>query len=375
MNTSEDKRGVVIDKRRGEALLYLAITEKLVDDNPLIGDEYVKRILNSPPRIDVAKSALEQLLIGGKVYFPFHFPKEWKGLIFENQTFIPLPIIENNQLIKIPVIDMEVILGLTKFNNINLSEKEIVRRLENSRQILAKWDKIRGDIPDDYFDKKEIRNFLEKAGIEFTSEFQEIDQEQESTLKLMNKYFNECLPIAKAFFEYAQVLTQSLQQNAFSSLPTIKTTISNSFQMEEINDSIDQQYFIKLTSESLAAPISKITLSKVIEQTNSDGGIVYRKKLDEWAESCRNGNLDKLEEIKKEINRAVEEINEQKKLANFGTLTTWVDGGLLLLSQINSEISQGLSGLAMAVTAIGVLSQVRYKYLEHKNRWAMFKNN
>ena len=63
--------GVVLDQPMANALLYMAICEGLLDDDPTIGDGFVRKLLSSHPPEQVVSDALEQLILGGKVFVPF----------------------------------------------------------------------------------------------------------------------------------------------------------------------------------------------------------------------------------------------------------------------------------------------------------------
>jgi hypothetical protein len=84
------QQGVVLDEPLAFALLNLAIEEGLVDDEPSIGDGFVKHLLEQKYLNEKVQDALEYFVLGGKVFVPFWLPSDWKGEIFDRGVIIPL---------------------------------------------------------------------------------------------------------------------------------------------------------------------------------------------------------------------------------------------------------------------------------------------
>src|SRR4051812_42393844 len=101
MATFLPPEGVVLDEPMAMALLYVAVQEGLIDGDPRIGDGFVARLLREPPAAQQVEDALEQVVLGGKVFMPFWVPNRWSGELFESGLFVPVNPPNDDQLLDV----------------------------------------------------------------------------------------------------------------------------------------------------------------------------------------------------------------------------------------------------------------------------------
>jgi hypothetical protein len=128
-NNIQIPNGVVLDPPKARAILYAAVQEQLVDSDPAIGDGFVRDLLTHPPSRGLVEEAMEQLVIGGRILIPQSWgvvlPPSWQGELFEKGIFAPLPYLPDHDLVEMPQISSEIILGLANARGGNWSEDKM----------------------------------------------------------------------------------------------------------------------------------------------------------------------------------------------------------------------------------------------------------
>lgn len=359
MSETSRPNGVVVGEPQGKAILYYAIKEGLADNNPYIGDGYVKNILNNPPLAEVRDSAYEQLVIGGKIYLPFWTPKDWKGSIFETGLVESLPSIKEKEKVLVESLSDSTILYLLRERGYNYSLIDLIQYRDEFMEKYKKWEEVSNNV-----DYNVVYSLFYLANIESPGTYTE--QQYNKSVELTNAY-DKIKPIVKIFDEYSSIITHAMNLNAYSSL-SIETTNASNVSILSPKDIRQEQALLQISCNQLnAAPIG-YTLKQTIEISNSTETAAYRSKLDEWVSSLKRGGRDDCQKIYDDINYCLKQLNFSRFLNRTGNFLTYIGVPMSILGMFNPAI--GISGLVLSV--VGGIGLGTEKYINEANKWAMF---
>lgn len=362
--------GVVLDNERSRALLYLAVTERLVDSDPMIGDGLVASILRSPPDKAVIESVLEQLVIGGRLFLSAWTPPRWSGVLFERNIACPLSYVSDDDLVSVHEVDPAVVLGIANFTGGNWTEEKLWAFHAKYEGALAKWDAVAGELksrnPDILMVLKDIGLPDElRPSVEQMAAWQELQDAAHGID-----------PIVRAMREYRTVLTHSLARDALSSVPLAASVCGPmKLTVGEVKDTDTREVVLKITAPELPRPPIGRTLKETITLAISPAGDAYREKLAGWATLLRGRSSEGIEIIVREVQTARHELKFSQALSRVGEYTTWVGGGAwavgggALAAGFVLPAAAAVGGVA---TVVGVIALSGDKLLKYRNRWAMF---
>jgi hypothetical protein len=354
--------GVVLDEPQAKALLYAAVQEKLLDDEPLIGDGFVGGLLRNPPSQRLISDSFEQLILGGRVLVPFWIPEEWKGELFEKGLVVSARSEMDDELIEVPELPTEIILGMLDTRGIHWSETDLFEKFRRFKDAYEIWDRNKGEKSYDGF---EIRRVMHRTGL--IKDFDYTAEEISRWEKLQNEY-REFNPAHKIIEAYSRVLTCSIQNSALSSLPTFHAN-EQSISLGNVEDSSERQVLLKVTCEELRrVPIDK-KLSETMRLAQSPEAASLRTKLAEWTDALRNGEPNSYERILNDISYARKELSYAKSFSKAGQYSTWVGVTALGVAALLPPLGTAIGAAATVTCALALAGE---KAIKFRNRWAMF---
>jgi hypothetical protein len=360
--------GVVIDEPMGRALLYAAAHEGLVDSDPTIGDGFVGKLTSQPPSEHMLVEAFEQLVLGGKVFVPSSWhPVDWKGQIFEEGIVDLIELSPTEKLTEFSEISPDVALGMLSARGIHWSENEYEARLQAYLNAVSEWEAVADGktlgslevlmslsniipIPPDEYSPKQIDKFRAV-------------KKEESLIK----NFFECVEA------YQRVITASLNLGALSSLP-LHTSSLKAVPIAKARDSAETRRLFRIVCKQLhRVPVGE-TLDETVKLATSPGAKALRRKLAEWTEKLRHGEIEAATLVLNEFEKARSSLMGAKRLARTGNILTFLGVPLGIATDLLSGfITAGVgTAIGLSVSGAGTMALAKQLQIEHSNQWAMY---
>lgn len=348
--------GVVLDEPQAIALLYYAIKEGLIDNNPYVGDGFIQTILRNPPMAEAKDNAFEQLVIGGKVYIPFSIPKELGGELIERELISPVPYIEEENMIEIESLDPAVIIAMLRMRGIIISEDEITSYIDDFVEAYKEYIEISNGV---FID--EYKSFIYKL-LGNDSYYKSLSPELIAKWKTMIAAYEKAKPVIRITKMYSTVITNALKLNALSSLPVYSSANKN-IQLPGFADSLERISLLKYTCNKLNSTPIGYNLKQTVEIATSTEAHYYRDKLNSWTMLLKTQELNKIEGVYKDIEKAQSNLLAAKGILQAGALCTCIGVPLSFIQPLNE--------LGIVTTIIGGVC-LTTELLKYINKWAMF---
>jgi hypothetical protein len=361
--------GVVLDAPKARAILYTAVQEGLIDGDPGIGDGFVRDLLAHPPAPALVEKAMEQLVIGGRVLLPpsrgVVLQPSWQGELFDSGILVPLPYLAAGDLVEVPEISYEIILGLASVRGGNWSEEKLSACIDTLNHANQQWEATKGDLT---YGSIDLLKVFERSG---WKDFETgMTPEQDATWESLNAAIVALGPIIESVNEYKALLTHALSKDALSSLPVLPAR-HHHFSLGKIEDTTDWQVMLKISCDKLPrAPVGR-TLRETASLAVTPAGEAYRAKMAKWVALLRKNADQGYESALADIESARRELSFSKKLATAGEYATWVGAGTFVAGMVFPPIA-AVAAIGGAATVVGVLSLGADKTIKYRNRWAMF---
>lgn len=353
--------GVVLDESRTRALLYVAVQEGLLDNDPVIGDGFVQRLLEQPPTYNSVLQAKEQLVLGGKIFASMWLPLDWKGELFEKEIVVPLQHVSESNLLEISEVSTEAVLGLANSKGGDWTEEKLFYKRERFLVAERAWEVVRGK---HNYDGVWIANTL--GWLKNPDELG-LTEEQESVWHELDSAISELRPIVEAVNDYKRILTSASLLNALCSVPTVPVERER-LQIAPIEDSLSRQAIVKVSCDRLPRAPVAITLKETLRLSGTAAASEYRAKMVRWADLIRTQSNYGYESVLGEIESARKELAYSKTLSATGKYATVV--GTITLA--GSVAFPPLAAIGSLATIVGFSALAGEKIIEHRNRWAMF---
>ncbi len=362
-------RGIVLDKRTIEALLYAAIEEGLLDNDPRIGDGYVRQLMSNPPSRELIKDAMEYLVLGGKVVVPFGLPKDLKGEIIERGVIESHRTTGSDQEIDIDCLSHKTVLSMLQRRGYRDWNEGKLVSLYND--YLEKYKCFKNLVGDKSFDGVDFILAMRQSpmGEELWPDFhQEYPENELKMWKDVQDSFRELSPVFSCRMEYSELISCSLRHDSLCSLP-IDQNIEERSDFLKFSDAEERMSLLKITCECLhRIPIGR-SLRETIEMSESPEANDLRSKLELWTHTLHKNNADTVESILHEVANARKSLRTAKSCEKVGYYTTIIGMPVALLGVLGGPITT-IAGIAVSV--IGGLSLYRQEEIEKMNQWAMY---
>ncbi|MBI4743300.1 MAG: hypothetical protein HY776_00445 [Actinobacteria bacterium] len=140
-NEIQNQPGVVLDEPMARALLYAAVQEELLPGDPMIGNGFVRHLLDKRPSQEMIDKSLEQLVLGGRVHIPFWLPREWEDQLVEEGVILPVET-HADSLVEVSGLSAELLLGMMESRGIRWSTTEYEERISRFRDAYVAWKAV-----------------------------------------------------------------------------------------------------------------------------------------------------------------------------------------------------------------------------------------
>lgn len=355
--------GVVLDNPLAEALLFAAVRERLVDDEPSIGDGFVARLLRQPPSQELIDAAFEQLVLGGAAILPIWMPPRWDGELFESRTISTAQSPNHDKAIEVSSLPADVVLGMLAARGVVWSESELKERYDSFLHAYRDWESV---AEGKSFDAIEIRMIL--RGIT-KDVFDGYTPEQLAAWERVQGEYRKLKPVYKCVEDYSNVLSISLEANALSSVPVVPSSLKLDEPTALPAGTQHLQLFRIACSALRRVPIAR-TLRETLKIAHSDEASDLRARLARWTDASRKQDIDAAELAIRDIEHARRALSGAKRAARVGEYATWIGlpvsiGGAFITGPIGA-----IAGITISVA--GVIAVGAQKTIERLNRWAMF---
>lgn len=355
--------GVVVDDPLARAVLHAAVAEGLVDGDPQIGDGFVRTILANPPQRGVLDSALEQLVVGGRIVLPFSIPPDWKGELFEKQILTGPPAAPASDLVAVESMPSSLMLGMLHARGHLWSERDLQERYQGFLRAYDEWTAIKGDKS---FDFLELREFMDRL---MGYEREDYSPEQRGAWKALQQQKNALQPVLDSIGTYRTILSSSLELGALSSVPVLESALP-AFATATAFDAPSRTLLLRVACRELGRTPIATNLRRTIELAQTAEAVAMRARLDHWATALQSdpGAIDAA--VARDVQEARAPLLRAKHFARAGAWLTWVAVPAALALPF-AEAPVGTSaGIALAVVG-GVILR-NQQAIERMKRWAMF---
>lgn len=363
MATSSTPTGVVLDAVRTRALLFAAIKERLVDDDPVIGDGFVRHILDRPPHPQVLEEAFEQLVLGGRIYSPLWIPNEWEGGLFTDEVIVPIktPITEED-LIPVSQYPAEALVGLLNETPGDWTAERIAGVIEHFQECVLRWEtegkgKKLGTL--------EFLGLLESFGLK--SVLPDYSNREHELWKAVNAARHAVQPILAAMKEYRTIISEAIQLSALAAVPSVVSPGSGTVSGELRNTTLSQ-HILKVTCKQLGRTPIRPSLAETITLATSAEAAALREKMHVWTDALYKGEIKDLGDVIAEVRQAQQRLSDARRASDVSDFATWISFSSLFLS----EFSALATGAGLVATVVGGISSATSKTLSAPYRWAMF---
>jgi hypothetical protein len=161
---------------------------------------------------------------------------------------------------------------------------------------------------------------------------------------------------------------------ALSSLP-ISASSLKPLELAELADTAETSTLFRIVCKQLRRVPVGSTLRETIQLAMSPEAKALRRKMTEWTEKLREGQLEPAVLVLKEYEKGRSSLRGARTLARTGEYLTWLSIPAAAASELlTGFLSAGLAGTAVGVTmaTAGTMALVGQKRVEHSNRWAMY---
>lgn len=362
MSKNETRPGVVVDRPTGNALLHMAITEHLVDDDPTIGDGFVRQLLDHPPSHELALTAREQLVLGGRIFVPFWLPPSWDGELFESGVIEGLPYIGEEDLVEVSDLPAEVILQMLHTRGQLWDLSALMERYEEYR---LSYEAARTVLTQHQLNASEVYMKLAPAinpNLAFSVE--------QKTAAVRFRSASAALhPAIRCLDDYKSVLTHSISQGSLSALP-IHICSSTQLITRPTEDIQERTQILYLACETLELSPTAATLRDTISLASAEASDEFRHRLDRWTQLLRSKPDKAMRKIDRIFKRARAANVVRRKMGKGGQLLT----GVGVTSAIAGFFTANpiVTGAGVVATLGGGVLLAGDKAIKLRTKWASF---
>ena len=355
--------GVVLDQPLADALLYAAIRERLVDDEPSLGDGFVARLLRTPPPQHLIEASFEQLVLGGTAFVPFWLPPGWAGELFEAGSVLSAEMTDEYAELEVMGLPAEVVLGMLSARGVAWSEEQLSQRYGAFLDAHGAWEQI---AEGKSFDGLEIRMAL--SGV-LRDELVEYSAAQIAAWKAVQAELGQLRPVLDCVDAYRRIVGASMARDALSSVPIVPSSISTP-DIGKLHPEGEHLRLLRVTCQALRRVPIASTLRGTLEIARSPEAHALRQRLAAWTAAARELNGDAADIALREIESARKCLTSSKRVARIGEYATWFG----IPVSIAGAVFTGPIGIAagIIVSVAGTVALGRQKLVERANRWAMF---
>jgi hypothetical protein len=198
---------------------------------------------------------------------------------------------------------------------------------------------------------------------------EEYSPEELSAWNAANEAYVALKPVLACHRDYRRVLTNSLQNEALSALPTDAPTIPAA-ELPLVDTTAERTSLLKIACERLRRVPVGSTLRETIALAASPEADGLRHKLTEWTAAIRHNQVDPATVVLDDIEKARADLKTAKTLSRLGEYSTVIGVPASVVGLFVAGPLVAIGGLVVSV--VGGVALSGQKYIERMNRWAMF---
>ncbi len=352
-----------IDRIHTDALLYLALTEKLIEIDRSNSDHLDERLLRyCKPSTMLRQSILSQIVFSPRLVTATRsVNKDWiRGHLIDEEyiSYEEIQKIDFSASDTIPLGVMESML-LLKDSGYNL--KTAIDACKKFDEFNSEYIKYFSELDKPVPDYTAELDFILNEGYgetKYTRE--ELDRKH-----IFDNKLREIRPILNCIDDYYQVLnlSEKIKGTFYCGIPK---NASNSTEMLVDN----QMALYELVVQDLGALPYRNTLVESLELAQSSEIKAIRGTISYWIHSIRYGKIKSFQEIRQEIALAIKSLQKAQSAKNIGNFCTYIGLPMSLAGVFNPIAS--IPGVIVSLVGVGSLGYVNY--LEEKYEYAMIGN-
>jgi hypothetical protein len=349
---------VVLDEPEARALLFAAVQEGLVDTDPRIGDGFVAGVIRGGPAPELLDRALEQLVLGGKIWTPFPLPEDWHGELFESGTVVGAPRWKADEDL-LESIDGNLILEMLRVRGQALHPETYDSILARLFVAMDRWSSL----TDESLMEFNIHRVVQQS-LGFTPSADPILLEAAAEL---SEASSAARPISDCVETYSRIIGTALEFDALSSLP-FRAQPGPLLKLKEApDDSGERMVIANVVCRELRTTPRASTLRGTLTLASSAEAVALRSKLNTWTDCLRCGD-NRIDVVRREIEYAQRELVMARTWVAAGVFYTVIALPVSMLSSVSPVIAAALN---WTVTVGGVVAAGASANLLRRNRWAM----
>lgn len=350
--------GVVLDEPEAHALLCAAVEEGLADENLSAGDGLLARAREAAASREVLDHALEQLVIGGRVYAPFPIPQNWHGSVFESGQVVGCEW--DSRDADVAEVSPDVILQMLTSRGYKWSKDQFSTIVDDYMDAVEQWTRTEGRSLDAF----EIGYSLKGLGW-----YDHYSPEQIAAAERLENLHDRIAPVRRCINDYSYIINLAARRRALSSLPMATTsdplvTISDA-------DADSRMAVLNVVCDELGTMPRGTNLRGTLELAGTDEAAALRLRLNSWVTSIRNAD-ERLTVVRDEVEYARRQLSTKRSLDEAGSIYTAIGLPLLAASATGSII---VAALGATVTVASVVVLGLSWAIAREQKWAMIRSD
>ena len=353
--------GVVVDEPMARALLYAALTENMLPSDPSLGDGFVRRILSEPPADHLVAHALEQLVLGGRVFLPFWLPREWVDVLSAAGQIVPVE--PASARLRADSLSSEILLGMMESRGIRWSADEYNDRVAGFVSALERWDTLAPGFPSG---RARMERVLSRA---FDRGTAGLSSEQIAALEHLESAETIMRPLLRCVTAYETIVTAAVDHGAMSAVPLSASLRSRSTRMD-LDDSVCRVELLRVACRELQRVPIAMSLGQTLKIAASPEARDLRARLSKWTSAVHANDADAAQTALADVADARSHLRTARTVAAAGEYATYIGVPAAIAATMVATPAMAAAGIAISVA--GALGAGTERIVVRMNRWAMF---
>ncbi len=354
----------VIDNTHFKALIYLALTEGLIEIDSKSSDNRDMRILkNDKPNSLLKDSILEQVVFNPNFIANADIlERDWiRGNLFDDIS-IKHESITKNEFSYEDRIPPAVIDSMLRLKNSRFNFSTGLSAFNNVMKNYELYENYFKDKAKPQPEGNALISSVVHNAVNAESEYSDYELDMRTDIYFKNAEINS---FTSCFSDYFATLALSKK---VSGLFCIGTPTDSYFEDIDVGDNQIKLY--KLVVDELGELPHRNTLRESILLSKEPETIALREQINHWSEQIFTGDVKGFIEIKKDIKKAITSLSKRHNFNKVGKFCTYIGVPASAGGFLNPFV--GVAGLTISV--VGAACTKYHNYIKDKYKYAMFGN-
>lgn len=362
--SEQPSRQVVFDETLMDVFFAMAFQEGLLEADDMKTDGVFRRYRTMNPPDYLKRMVLEQTVLSPTILKMSGYPIDWlSGEIIEKDLIKDVAKVSDDELL-VDKISTDIIIAMLEAKNIQITESDILQIVNEVNKALERSAE---------YEKRTGREALSGTRLGMRGlfgqvfEFDDYSDEDMQFFEAQQAIYNKAQPIANVINEYERVQTTAQQHEALIRIPTTFTPNAPLISPIKPHEAEQEIAIVRIASTKLGRLTYKPTLRESLELAQHDTTVEFYRQLVRWKTTINEGNLDAVEVIHADVERASKELSKVAETDNANRIVTYASLPIALI-----ELLPIPSIMGFTTTITGFLSTAKNDATNKKYKWAMF---